>query len=354
MMGPSTVDVLCLPGALLAYYLLMWLVAGRGPKPGSIVAQYAPPANVSPAEARYALTGTIDYKTVTAVLAHLAAHKVISITPENGAYRVACLIDEPPSDSLPEEAAAFRAMVEIESFPNPADTKHNEHPKSFLLRSGHNDNNISLLASVISGALTKRVQGVYYDGNLRYSLPATAASVAIALMMALRFPTRDGIAFETIWFLFCGLLVSLLMAASVAPALRDAVRGRLSLRQAAIALVPLALFGWALVFVGTKIAQGSNSRFAGALVAVVLLNAVFIALLRKMTPLGRQRRQQLLGFRQFLGTVELDRLNRVNDPRLTPALLNDYLAYAIALDLKESWGDHLGSALFATSTASSG
>jgi hypothetical protein len=352
MMEPSIVSVLCLPGTLLAYYLLAWLVAGRDPKLRTIMAQYTPPANVSPAEARYALTGVSDYKTVTAVLAHLAARKVISITPENDGYRVARLMDEPPADSLPEEAAAFRAMVEIETFPNRADTQPAEHPKSFLLRPGHNDNKISLLASVITGALMKRVQGVYFDGNLRYSLPATTASVAIALGMAFRFPSRDGIAFETMWFLLCGLLVSLIVAASFVPAMRDAIRGRLRVSQAAIAIVPLGLFGWALAFVDTKIAKGSNPVFAGALIAIVVLNAVFISLLRRMTPLGRQRREQLLGFRGFLETVELDRFNRVNDPRLTPALLNDYLAYAIALDLKEGWGDHLSSALYGAAVTS--
>ncbi|MGH9565278.1 MAG: hypothetical protein ACRD4I_04800, partial [Candidatus Angelobacter sp.] len=67
MMEPSTISFLCLPGALLAYYLLVWQVVGRDPKLRTIMAQYAPPANVSPAEARYALTGTSDYKTATAV-----------------------------------------------------------------------------------------------------------------------------------------------------------------------------------------------------------------------------------------------------------------------------------------------
>lgn len=56
----------------------------------------------------------------------------------------------------------------------------------------------------------------------------------------------------------------------------------------------------------------------------------------------------MLGFRQFLPTVELDRMDRMNNLHMTPALMNDYLAYAIALDLKEAWGDHLSSALFAT------
>ena len=56
------------------------------------------------------------------------------------------------------------------------------------------------------------------------------------------------------------------------------------------------------------------------------------------------------GFRQFLATVELDYLNRMNNPNWTPTLHIDYLAYAIALDLKQAWGDHLVSAMFNTVT----
>jgi hypothetical protein len=38
----------------------------------------------------------------------------------------------------------------------------------------------------------------------------------------------------------------------------------------------------------------------------------------------------------------------MNNPHMTPVLMNDYLACAIALDLKEAWGDHLSSALFSS------
>jgi hypothetical protein len=342
--------VLLLPAALLAYYLLTWLLVGRNPKPGAIVAQYAPPGNLSPAEARYVLTGTIDYKSTAAVLAHLAAQKIISIKPESDGYRVTRLTDELPPTFPAEEGAAFRAMLEVETFSNPADKNNAANPKSFLLRPGHNDNKISLITSVVAGAVTKRVQGLYFDGNLRYSLPAVAVSLGLALVMAFQFPSRDGIVFETLWFLLCGFLISLIVTATFAPALRDALRGRLSLRQMAISVVPLSLFVGALVFVDTKISKGSNPAFAGMLIALVALNATFIAALRKLTVTGRQRTDELLGFRQFLETVELDRFNRLNNPQITPALLNDYLAYAIAFDLKEAWGDHLSSALFGATT----
>jgi len=92
-------------------------------------------------------------------------------------------------------------------------------------------------------------------------------------------------------------------------------------------------------FLDSRIAKSSNSAFAYALVAVVVINIGFAISLKRLTPMGRQRLDEILGFRQFLSTVELDRLDRLNNPHMTPALLNDYLAYAIALDLKEAWGD---------------
>jgi hypothetical protein len=103
--------------------------------------------------------------------------------------------------------------------------------------------------------------------------------------------------------------------------------------------------------VGWRIALGSNQEFAFSLFAITLLNVSFTALLQKLTPLGRKRLDEVMGFREFLATVELDRFERMNHPKLTPALLNDYLAYAIALDLKESWGDQLSEALTAAATS---
>src|ERR1041385_3084743 len=99
------------------------------------------------------------------------------------------------------------------------------------------------------------------------------------------------------------------------------------------------MFGGVLGFVDSRIAKLSTPDFAGTLVAVVVINVGFAISLKRLTPVGRQRLDEVLGFRQFLSTVELDRLDRMNDPHLTPALMNDYLAYAIALDLKEAWGD---------------
>jgi hypothetical protein len=49
----------------------------------------------------------------------------------------------------------------------------------------------------------------------------------------------------------------------------------------------------------------------------------------------------------FLQNVEQDRLNRSNSPDQTPLELDRFLPFAIALEVKEAWGDHLAQTFFA-------
>ena len=45
-----------------------------------------------------------------------------------------------------------------------------------------------------------------------------------------------------------------------------------------------------------------------------------------------------------------DRLERLNAPDEVLARANEFLPYAIALDVREAWGDHLAEACYATTT----
>lgn len=338
---------LVLPAALCLYYIVVWVAFGRNPKPGTIVPHYDPPGGMSPAAMRYLLTGTTDRKSVAAVLAHLAAKKLISVEPQNGDYCVRRTVQEAPGDLPAEEAAAFRALTEIESFRIPGSSAPMH---TVFLQSGANQY-VALLGSVISGAVNKQVERLCFNRNLRYSVPAILLSSLVSLIIAAGIEGKSGILFLTLWFLFCSLFLGIIVSMTVVPAIRDMLSGRKAGRNIAQMLVPTAMFSGALVFVDWRIALGSNQEFAFSLFAITLLNVTFTALLQKLTPLGRKRLDEVMGFREFLATVELDRFERMNNPKLTPALLNDYLAYAIALDLKESWGDQLSEALTAAATS---
>ena len=344
----SPVDF-ALPFALCGYYLIALLLVGKNPPQGAVVAKYAPPANMTPAEVRYLLTGSTDRKSVAAVLVHLAANKLISIQPEKGDYRITLLVEQAPDGIPPEEAAAMRAIAEVLSFVNP-NTKSCKGG-SFLLKPAQRQH-ISLIGSVIAGAVNARVEQACFQRNLRYSAPAFLVSFLMVLAMSAHYQNHfNGVFFLTVWFMFCSSIVGIITAMTVVPALLDAIRGRAGGTNIWTAMVPLLMFGGVLGFVDFRIAESSTPAFAYNLVAVVVINIGFAISLKRLTPVGRQRLDEILGFRQFLSTVELDRLDRMNNPQMTPALMNDYLAYAIALDLKEAWGDHLSSALFSTATS---
>jgi uncharacterized membrane protein len=79
---------------------------------------------------------------------------------------------------------------------------------------------------------------------------------------------------------------------------------------------------------------------------VIVLNIVCGVLLKSATVAGVEARRHLEGFKQYLISVEQDRLDKLNHPDLPPVLMEEYFAYAIALDVKEGWGDQLENALF--------
>jgi hypothetical protein len=83
-------------------------------------------------------------------------------------------------------------------------------------------------------------------------------------------------------------------------------------------------------------------------VALMLVNLIWAPFLKRMTREGRAALDALEGFRQFLETVEQDRLQRLNASASEPAAGIEFLPYAIALEVREAWGDHLAEAFFAT------
>lgn len=56
------------------------------------------------------------------------------------------------------------------------------------------------------------------------------------------------------------------------------------------------------------------------------------------------------GFRLFLEKVEQNQMQRLNTKDETPGAAIEFVPYAIALEVKEVWGDHLTAECFAVPT----
>lgn len=66
---------------------------------------------------------------------------------------------------------------------------------------------------------------------------------------------------------------------------------------------------------------------------------------------GQQIRDQIAGFREYLGVAEEDRLNFMHPPKKTPELFEKFLPYAIALDVENEWGKKFAGVLAAAAAA---
>jgi hypothetical protein len=377
---------LAFPALLLAFYVVCWLAVGRDPKIENVAPRYDPPAGISPGVARYILTGGSDGTTLAAVLAGLAAKGVVAIQPQSGSYAVSLLNSS--LILLPEEASVVRTLFQTLSTVQPyADSntaiigepspqtsgrqamdgalfrpavvsmRSNGAVSEKSVTSGSGaavgrapspENQVMidpLAASAIKGHIDalqdtfrKNLQGVYFRQNFRYAGIGALATFAWGLFTAATLEASSSM-FITFWLLMFTSIAGLVIGGvwTSKPA-RPSAKQRITR-----VLVPVLFFGLpgAVIYFA---ALPQSHGFVLALLLSVLLNSTFFIIMRAPTPRGLIILRQLAGFREFLLRVEQDPLDRVNTPEQRAELMNRFLPYAIALNVREGWGDKMASA----------
>jgi len=373
---------LAFPGLLLAFYVISWLVAGRDPKIENVAPRYEPPAGVSPGVARYVVIGGSDGTTLAAVLTSLAAKGVVSIQPQDGNYTVQLLNSS--TIVLPDEASVVRTLFNVQPTVQPysesntaivgspdaqksgrlADADMRSPASVQPIRGGTSTEAAGTAAAVglafapstiaiinprageeikthidaLQDTFRKNLQGVYFRQNFGFAGLGMAATLAWGLFVAATLQESSSM-FLTFWLFFftsiAGLVIGGVWRSSPA---RPSLRQRITL-----AVLPIVFFGLpGAIIYGAALPQSHG--FVLALLLSVLLNSIFFVIMRAPTPRGLMVLQQLAGFREFLMRVEQDSLDRVNTPEQRAELMNRFLPYAIAMNVREGWGDKMASA----------
>ena len=340
-LGPEA-WLLAAPGLLFLYYLTAWLCIGSEPKPGTVVTRYDPPEGLSAAAARYVVTTGSDGRSFAAVIAALASRGCLRVEPQNGKYKLSRMMSDRATEAklAPEESRALKMLFEdgpvIELTPA-MDQRNTAQNTRYVF--------------AIQDELSKRLQGLYFTKHAGIIVVGVLVTIATAILFAARATGRDasGALFFTIWALGAGLMIGLLFEMAFWPACKTAARsggGWLRLLPGAGAV---GAFVWAIVYMLQKLAQGISLAFALMLAGLMLVNLVWGPRLKRRTLQGRQLLDQINGFRLFLEKVEQDRFDKLNDADDTPQMLDEHLPYAIALEVKEAWGDHLAGTFVTTS-----
>jgi Predicted membrane protein (DUF2207) C-terminal domain len=227
-----------------------------------------------------------------------------------------------------------------------------EDGKEIILHPNKGDE-LNKYSLAIQGQLQKRLDGVYLTRHVGYIVLGMLASITAAMSMALTANGKDttGVLFLTSWFFFCGTTLGAIVGFSVVPACKLALRGMGGGRQMLIGLGVVAAFGSVFVVLLKRMSQDISPAYTVMLVSLVAINVGWIPALKRMTARGRQAVAEIEGFRAFLEKVEQDPMQRLNTKDEAPNAAVEFLPFAIALEVKESWGDHLAEAFFATTTS---
>jgi hypothetical protein len=334
--------LLAAPLSLFVFYLIAWLRIGPEPKPGTVVTRYEPPDGLSAAAVRYAVTTGSDGRTFAAVIAALATRGCLRAEPKDGKYTLSRLMSDRATETklAPEEKRVLTMLFE-------------DGPEITLTPSMEQRNTAQNTRYVfgIQQELSKRLDGLYFTKHAGVIALGVLATVMAALWLAATAQGRDpsGATFLTMWVLFAGLMIGLLFEMAFLPACKMALRsggGWLKLLPGAAAV---SVFVAIIVAMLRKLAEGVSPAFAITIAALLLVNLAWGPRLKRRTLEGRQILDQIAGFRLFLEKVEQDRLDKLNSAGEPPQILDEHLPYAIALEVREAWGDHLAETFLATS-----
>lgn len=329
--------MLLFPLALFLYYAILWIAVGQDPKPGMILPQYGPPEAMSPAAVRYLVTTGSDGRSFAAVLAQLSHRGFVIVYPCAPKYRVV-REKKPPADVstlAPEEQQVLRILF-------------SDGPEVVL--DPTQGPLLSVYVAAIQRSLVARMEGKYFTRNAGWIVLAIFCTILFLFVMAFSARGKDtsGLLFLSWWFLFAFMTVGFIARVSLFLAWRGAARANTGYGMVLVGTLALGAFlsvcGWIAYHLSIKV----SPAYSVTLVSMVAAHLAFAPALRRITPACRKALDHLEGFRLFLNQVEQDRLNRLRTPDDSLEESDEFLPYAVALEIKEAWGDHLAQAFLAT------
>ncbi len=304
---------------LLVYYLLAWSNRGRDPQRGTIIPRFRPPHKLSPAAMRYLMKMGFDNRVLASALINMAVKGFHSIADNGGDYS---LIREtghsmqrlsPGEKILASKLFADTSVLELEQ------GNHQRIGKALE-------------------AFKKRLKAEYHQA---YFITNSGVLVG-GLLLSIAVLVGSGIsaASEIPAFLFLCLWLSLWSGAVAALWLA---------RQILFVIV----FGFFELFGLFALADVSSGWVVALAALLIAINGLFYVLMKAPTRRGRKVMDEIEGFRMYLATAEQERLATLHPPEKTVELYEQYLPYALALDVEQEWSEQFNDIL-AKATVSGG
>jgi uncharacterized membrane protein YgcG len=330
--APMAAAVLALL-ALLGYYFVAWKRAGRGPREGTVVPQFAPPEGLSAAAVRYVKRMDYDDRCFAAAIVECGIHGEIKLVE-----------GEKPFIGSPKTT-----LVKTRGRGGLPTTERTMLDKLFtggdsLELDNANHARFSAASKALEEGLKGSHEGYLFVRNREWAWVGLVVLAAAMLIVASAIALSDfyltpfertvpviglglmALALFLRWRRVKGWLLNTLFAACVLGGAALLVISFIALSQA----VPFSSWGWMLA----------------PLIALPVVLSAF-AWMSAPTREGRAVMDRIAGFEQYLSITEEERLEAMHPPEKTPELFERFLPYSIALGVENRWADKFADVLAA-------
>jgi uncharacterized membrane protein YgcG len=330
--------LLIAPGGLLLvvlYYAVSWWLVGRDPTRGTIIPLFEPPLGLEAASLRYVGGMGYDERCFTAALVGLAVKGWARIADADGTYTVS-QASERHTPLGPGEKRVNAALLSDGSLE--------------LVQKNHGK--IRAAIRGLREALKSEYDGKLFRANRRWLIPGIVLSVLVILACGFSGPFEASLTFAfmmvwlTGWTFACVHLVR-----GVWRSWRGLTRpgaGAFERIGEGITAIVVTLFALPFllgeVFGLFMLMQTSSVLMVPVLLVMVVVNFLFLYLLKQPTLAGRDVMDKLDGFKMYLTTAEGAELAQAA-PQKTLQLYERLLPYAVALEVENQWTEQFGDEL---------
>jgi uncharacterized membrane protein len=308
--------------AVFVFYLYTWSRVGRDPQPGMIVAQTEPPEGICPAAARFLRRMKFDTQCLVSTVVSLAVQDRLELSEEDGTYTLTRKsegsVDCQEELDFWNELFDRRESVELDQ---------------------SNRSRLKKARDALKDALEDRFVGSHFVKNTKRAIPGIILSAA-ALIAAAVASLRFELVFLLVWL--SGWSVGVVFLARNVIAAWKAVRSKKGLARAGSGGGAVFITLFSIPFFIAEVAVTVILALMGSIwmVALILclawMNYKFLHWLKRPTEEGQLIRDQIEGFRLYLGSDDFA------PPGSAPAcaeLFEKYLAYAMALGEETEWNE---------------
>jgi hypothetical protein len=264
---------LCIPLGVFLVMFWLWYTRGRDPRRRPISPQYEPPEGLTPAEVGVLVDNSPDLRDITATLVDLAVRGYLQIQAHEERKLLGLRTTREYRFSLQKPVPAWKELQRHER---------------------------GLLESLFAGGVRDSVESTELENSFYAHLSGIRDGIFARLLERRYYTQRPDKVKRT--YIIAGIVVGLLVGVGGA-------------------------------FLGDSLGQSPVPAVAAGLLSAVIAIG-FGWFMPARTLRGSRLLEGILGFEDFLGRVEGDRLRRMVK---TPEMFEKFLPYAMALGVEKTW-----------------